>query len=235
MKTSLALLCLFALNCFLLGQTPKPPTAAELSKTFQETKTKAEKGDADAQVNLGHMFAEGRGVVKDEAEAVKWFRKAADQGHASGQSNLGRMYNNGWGVVKDEAEAVKWFRKAADQGDADAQTSLGLMYENGRGVAKDEVEAVKWYRKAADQGNADGQVYVGRMYWGGRGVAKDVVEAYKWFLLAAAQGVFLNGLPGVVLAKEGIGLYEGKLTPQQKAEGKRRAQEWKPQNPQKAH
>ena len=48
MKARLALLCLFALNCFLLGQAPKPPTAAEL-KTFQETKSKAEKGDAEAQ------------------------------------------------------------------------------------------------------------------------------------------------------------------------------------------
>ena len=62
------------------------------------------------------MYANGLGVAKDEAEAVKWYRKAAEQGNAYGQNNLGKMYANGLGVAKDEAEAVKWFRKAAEQG-----------------------------------------------------------------------------------------------------------------------
>ena len=47
---------------------------------FEETKIEAEKGNAPAQFNLGLMYDNGRGVPKDEAEAVKWYRKAADQG-----------------------------------------------------------------------------------------------------------------------------------------------------------
>ena len=47
---------------------------------FEETKIEAEKGDADAQNELGFAYANGEGVVKNEAEAVKWYRKAADQG-----------------------------------------------------------------------------------------------------------------------------------------------------------
>ena len=34
------------------------------------------------------MYRHGRGVAKDEAEAVRWFRKAADQGDARGQQLL---------------------------------------------------------------------------------------------------------------------------------------------------
>jgi len=53
------------------------------TKRFEDTKAKAEKGDAQAQCNLGLCYEEGAGVAKDAAEAVKWYRKAADQGHAS--------------------------------------------------------------------------------------------------------------------------------------------------------
>jgi TPR repeat protein len=138
--------CLTALflgvACFLFQAGAAEPTEAE-RKLFLEAKAKADQGDADAQFNLGVMYAKGQGVVKDEVEAVKWFRKAADQGNAEAQSNLGVMYAKGEGVVKDEVEAVKWFRKAADQGDADAQYNLGVMYAKGQGVVKDEVEAVK--------------------------------------------------------------------------------------------
>ena len=58
------------------------------------------------------------GVLKDEAEGVRWYRMAAEQGLAGAQFNLGVMYDNGRGVLKDEAEAVRWYRMAAEQGHA---------------------------------------------------------------------------------------------------------------------
>ena len=39
--------------------------------------------------NLGLKYANGEGVVEDDAEAVRWYRLAADQGHAGAQVNLG--------------------------------------------------------------------------------------------------------------------------------------------------
>jgi len=128
---------------------------------FAETKKKAEAGDAEAQSALGYMYANGTGVPKDDAEAVKWFRKAADQGNAMAQNNLGYMYANGTGVPKDDAEAVKWYRKAADQGNMFAQYNLGFMCENGNGLHGDDAEAVRWFRKAADQGNVAAQSNLG--------------------------------------------------------------------------
>ena len=123
-----------------------------LGQSFEQIKTKAEDGDARAQFNLGRMYAEGRGVTKDEEEAFKWVRRAAEQGHTAAQNRLGIMYTQGRGVAKDEVEAVKWIRKAAEQGGPGAQTNLGSRYAIGRGVQKDEKEAVKWFLKAAEQG-----------------------------------------------------------------------------------
>ena len=70
------------------------------------------------------MYENGKGVVKDVTEAVKWYRKSAEQGDARAQSNLGIMYETGKGVSKDIAEAVKWYQKAAKQGYRDAQENL---------------------------------------------------------------------------------------------------------------
>ena len=153
MKSHFAALCLCVASLLIsYSAGAAEPTEAD-RKFFQETKVKAEKGDAKAQDLLGLMYAIGRGVEKDEAEAVKWWRKAADQGRAIAQFNLGNMYENGLGVVKDEAEAVKWYRKAAEQGFAKAQVNLGFMYSNGNGVIKDEVEAYKWCLLAGAHGN----------------------------------------------------------------------------------
>jgi TPR repeat protein len=69
----------------------------------------AEQGHAEAQYNLGGMYAEGRGVPQDYGEAAKWFRKAAEQGHAEAQYNLGGMYFRGRGVPRDFVLAHMWF------------------------------------------------------------------------------------------------------------------------------
>jgi TPR repeat protein len=39
-------------------------------------------GDAEAQIALGEMYAKGQGTLKNEVEAISWFRKAAQQGLA---------------------------------------------------------------------------------------------------------------------------------------------------------
>ena len=103
------------------------------------------------------MYANGRGVPQDKAQAVKWYRKAAEQGYAAAQYNLGVMYYNGQGVPQDDAEAVKWYRKAAEQGLADAQTNLGGMYYFGQGVIQDNVYAHMWENIAASLGSEDGK------------------------------------------------------------------------------
>jgi len=81
-------------------------------------------GDANAQYFLGNMYQTGRGVTKNDTEAVKWFSKAAEQGHTGGQYFLAGMYEKGIGVREDKGEAVNWYRKAARQGHPLAQKAL---------------------------------------------------------------------------------------------------------------
>ena len=174
----------------------------------------AAKGDPVGQTSLAWIYAVGLGVLRDEAEAVKWYQLARDQGEpgaqmnlawrergkppmfpliqslaeqgmAIAQNNLGSMHLNGWGVAKDASLAAKWYRKAADQGLAIAQYNLGALYAD---VLQDDAKAVQWYRKAADQEYADAQNNLGWMYQYGRGVPQDHKEARKWYRLAAKQG-----------------------------------------------
>ena len=160
----------------------------ELREETERITEAAYQGYASAQNNLGWMYAEGKGIAQDDAEAVKWYCKSAEQGDADAQYNLGYVYQYGKGVVLDYAVAVNWYRKAAEQGDADAQNNLGWMYAEGKGIAQDDAEAVKWRRKSAEQGNASAQHYLGYMYLTGKGVAQDDAEAVKWHSKSAEQG-----------------------------------------------
>jgi uncharacterized protein len=47
------------------------------------------------------MYDQGLGVPRSQAEAAKWYRKAADQGDDMAQFNVGTMYVNGQGVRQD--------------------------------------------------------------------------------------------------------------------------------------
>jgi hypothetical protein len=62
-----------------------------------------------APLKLGYMYSEGEGVPRDDAEAVRWYRRAAYQGSADGKYNLGVMYEQGRGVAQNHVEAYMWF------------------------------------------------------------------------------------------------------------------------------
>ena len=96
---------------------------------FEKTLVEAKDGDAAAMVNIGLMYANGEGVVKDDKEAVKWYRKAAELGNAGAMNNLCFKYANGEGVVKDTVEAYGWFNVAAANG-YNRTTELREMIQN---------------------------------------------------------------------------------------------------------
>ncbi len=59
-----------------------------------------------------------------DAEAAKWFGKAAAQDVADAQFMLGVCYRDGTGVTEDGARATECFSKAAAQGDERAMQEL---------------------------------------------------------------------------------------------------------------
>ena len=94
----------------------KAAQAGDFQTALKEWKPLADQGLAIAQYNLGWMYADGEGVVEDDAEAVRWYRLAADQGDAGAQVFLGWMYDNGEGVPQDNVTAHMWFNIAGANG-----------------------------------------------------------------------------------------------------------------------
>lgn len=71
----------------------------------------AERGQVDAQFNLGTVYLHGDGVAKSEELALKWFRLAAEQGDRGAQQQLGVMILNGQGTVANAAEGYRWINR----------------------------------------------------------------------------------------------------------------------------
>ena len=65
-------------NDFFQGDNGTPVNNEE---AFNCWKKAAEMGHANAQHSLALCYLTGKGVAKDDVEAVKWFRKAAQQGY----------------------------------------------------------------------------------------------------------------------------------------------------------
>jgi TPR repeat protein len=124
----------------------------DYSGAFKLWQPLAAAGMAEAQNNVGSLYAGGLGVKQDPAAAVKWYQAAADQGLAEAENNLGYAFEKGLGVSKDVVQAATWYQRAADQGNALGQLNIGLFYENGVGVPMDPVAAFMWLGLANAQG-----------------------------------------------------------------------------------
>ena len=126
----------------------------KVEPAFSNTLANAQAGDANAQVALGNVFAEGLyGVPQNDAEAFRWYERAAEAGNSMGEFMLGSCYEQGKGPAKSFSEAAAWYKRSAGKGFAAAQAALGTLYSTGQGVARDPVEAYKWFALAAASGD----------------------------------------------------------------------------------
>jgi len=73
---------------------------------YQLLKPLAEQGNSNAQMMLGFMYDQGRGVPQDSAETEMWLRRSAKQGNIGAQTTLSLM--------KERAEKEKLHRGAAE-------------------------------------------------------------------------------------------------------------------------
>jgi TPR repeat protein len=128
-------------------------------------------------------------VLRDSAQALAYYLKAATQNHARAQYNLGMIYYNGDGVLRNYGEALQWFEKAAEQEHTYAQNHLGIMHLNGEGTPIDFEKSLKWFHKSAKQDNASAQNNLGVMYSKGIGYPKDRNMAIKFFQQSADNGL----------------------------------------------
>lgn len=148
-------LCLFLL-CALAQAEPQTQSKTEpcykIGMSAELLTQCANQGDADAQNNLGMIYLQGQGVVKDDKAAFQWFSKAAQQNQADAQNALGVIYEKGYGLPIDTKKAFEWYSKAAEQNHVGAQNNLSFMYAYGIGVKQDLVLAYMWSTLAVTQG-----------------------------------------------------------------------------------
>jgi len=95
------------------------------------------------------MYLNGEGVPESDAEAVKWYRKAARQGYADAQSNPGFMYEKGRGVHVNDVRAYMWWSLVSAQGHKSAAASLDIVREQmtPTQIAKAQALATRVWKK----------------------------------------------------------------------------------------
>jgi TPR repeat protein len=84
----------------------------------------ADANSAEAQFQLGVMYAEGTGGPKDDVAARAMFEKAAAQNHAEALDWLGAFVLSGRGGPQDTNAAKGYYEKAAALGNEDAKAAL---------------------------------------------------------------------------------------------------------------
>lgn len=109
----------------------------------------------------------------------------------------------------------------AKKGDRDAQFDIAERYYKGRGVEQNLEDAILWYQRAARAGHDRAQCTLAMLVFLGRGTSSDPVEAWKWMLLAlqAHDQRAQELAPSLVK----------KLTQEQRWEGERLAEEFRPE------
>lgn len=84
----------------------------------------AEANSADAQFQLGLMYANGVGGPKDDFAARSWFEKAAAQNNPDALDWMGSFAASGRGGPRDINAAKAYYEKAAALGNEDAKAEL---------------------------------------------------------------------------------------------------------------
>ena len=112
----------------------------------------SERGDMNARMRLGVMYAEGIGCSIDAAQAAFLLESAAAHGNAEAAKRLGDLYLVGRTVEKNAELALAHYRRAASLGMTNAYESMGDVYYEGSLVERDIAEAIRLFELAAKEG-----------------------------------------------------------------------------------
>jgi TPR repeat protein len=154
-------------------------THAEL---FRQVSELAEKGDAQAQYNLGMMLNNGIGTAKNPSLALQWFEKSAQAGDPLAAYKAGCYYSGQFKdtVAVDSEKSLQYKLVAAEAGYSLAQHDVANVYAQRNQFSN----AIKWWEAAAKQGYPLSLYNLSVTYKEGKFVPRDNVRAYAYFKLA---------------------------------------------------
>lgn len=182
----LALLCWACIQPMVSLATP----TQEETATFNALKAKAESGNAQAQVELGEAYEDGKNTTKNLTLAEKWLSKASEKECAYANFRLSKLYFFEEATVTQRKRGFYLAQKLAKQGSAEAQEMLGRMYILGFNVKSDIKTGLYWITKASDNGHYFASQRMGWLYEHGRYVKKDEAIAFSWYEKATRQNPF---------------------------------------------
>ena len=159
-----------------------------LPEKLYSIETQAYNDIAEAQHDLGIIYASGKLVDQDYKRAVYWLKKAADNGVANANYNLAVMYQKGIGAEKNMGEALKWYKQAAELGHPEAMYNLGLAYLEGMGEDKNITKSVSYFKRAARAGVLQAAYNLGVLYESDFTGNVDINKSLEWYGLAADKG-----------------------------------------------
>ena len=160
----------------------------------------------------------GYGMTAREADAIKWYEKAARRGDARAMHNVGVMLVRGMGRPADPTEGRRWLTVSFERGIVESALMLGDMARRGTGGSPDARRAAAFFRWAAEHGDARGMHALANLYVAGAGIPASLPDAYFWYLIAAGKGHVDAGE-----AKRSAGRL---LAPAERMRVERRARAW---------
>jgi len=173
-------------------------------KAAQAILAAAGQGVVEAQLLLGQILLDGRGIEADAEVARRWFAIAAQGGNAMAHNMLGRCLEHGWGGAVNLAQAAVHYARAADAGLAWGLYNLGNLLATGRGVPANQAQALMCYEKAAQQWHAKSMNLYGRYLEQGIATAPSPARAVRWYRRSAEAGDFRGMFSlGLVLVERG--------------------------------
>ena len=164
-----------------------------LDKTsWKDLLSKARKGDAIAQNEVGDYFSFGfktitkKLIVKQNfSSAFLWYQKAAVNGIVDALTNLADFLSEGKGCEKDLVKAIENYILAIDKGSSRAALNLGTIYRDKGNFKK----AFEYYSLADKMDKADYSFTVGLCYYYGVGVSIDTAIACKHLLKVSVDNL----------------------------------------------
>lgn len=137
--------------------SPPPPYPGE-TPAVAALRVAAHGGDARAAHDLAVALDEGRDVVPNQSEALRWYVVSADRGDPRAMKALAAALAVGRLGLGDQAQAIFWYRRAL-QADYDPATVKALTYN----LSHDDPERRQWIERLALEGDVEALLFVGQV------------------------------------------------------------------------
>ncbi|CAO6130626.1 Sel1-like repeat [Candidatus Pelagibacterales bacterium] len=165
-----------------------------MTKDYFTLLKKAEKGDCDAQFNVGHYYYR----LREFKKAYSWWLKCTKHNKRLGPIfNIGNLYYNGWGLKQNIKKAFYYFNLVIKKApilypkENIIYTQLALFligktYFDGTFIKRNKTKGLNYYQKAAKLGSINAAYILSSIYGNKENDDYDF-DKYIYYLKKTAQ------------------------------------------------